>query len=383
MAEPTDEDLAWVDDWQLWRRLNDRLAALPSDAYLRCLALFMTQYRRLFDQDDLPAQYRRTVDDIVGLTVRAAAGEQVRDAAVALDRAWWRLTYPGVDEDDDVQPYAGPLDMNLFKACGDALWELTDEAHRYASADSITGGALDYTEPGDQLANIRLMLWFLDHVDREAAGDRSPPPARTPRVWIGGRRAWDRLPPEVAADPLTVRRAGPDDVAAVLDLLDESVDWLRDRGLQQWLLWPSERDTVAPVVARGEVWLVRTPAGAVAGTVTLTTGVEPGAMDLTRLAVRRGLAGRGIGAQILDWARLHAGLCGSTSLHVAAWPGNPGLHEYLRGRGLVELTTAAGPLATSRTLFICRTAHAGAAEPGDEYVLTRDGDGQVVTVRRS
>ncbi|MEV4510369.1 hypothetical protein AB0K00_15555 [Dactylosporangium sp. NPDC049525] len=333
-------------------------------------------YQRLFHQDDLPEAYRRIVDDIVGLTVRAAAGEDVRDAAVVLDREWW----PG-REDDAIRQYDGPLDINMFKACGDALWELADEAHRYDSADSITDGALNYVDPGDQLANIRLTLWFLDHVEREAAGDRSPPPTLTPRVRSTGRRAWDRRP--LPEGPLTVRRAGPDEVPAVLDLLDESVDWLRDRGLQQWLLWPSERDTVALTVARGDVWLVRTPTGEIAGTVTLTTGADARSMDLSRLAVRRALAGRHLGAQILGWARLHAGLCGSASLHVAAWPGNPRLHEYLRGRGFLELTTMAGPLATSRTLFTRRTDHVGEVEPGDEYVLTREGDGQVVTVRHS
>jgi GNAT superfamily N-acetyltransferase len=375
MADPTDADLARVDDSDLHRRLSGRLASLPPDAYLRCLALFMTQYRQLFHQEDPPEAYRRIVEDIVGLTVRAAAGERVRDAAVALDRRWRRLTYPDL-EDDDVQPYAGPLDLNLFRACGDALWELTHDAHRHESAGNIAEGALHYDEPGDQLANVRLMLWFIDQVDREAAGDRSAPPARTPRVHSGGHGDWHRVP--LSAGPLTIRRAGPGDVPAVLDLLDESVAWLRDRGLQQWLLWPSERDTVAPAVDRGEVWLARTGAGDVAGTVTLAAGGSgaalwgegdrQAAMYLSRLAVRRALAGRGLGARILDWALLRAGRHGGSVLRVAAWPGNPRLHEYLRGRGLRELWTVANPLATSRTLFT------SAARPADPARASRHDD---------
>jgi GNAT superfamily N-acetyltransferase len=275
------------------------------------------------------------VDDIVSLCARAAGGERVHTDAEALDREWSRLTLP----DDDVRPYAGPLDIELYKACTGVLWELTDEAHRYDSADSIADGALNHDQPGDVLANVRLLLHFLDDADRAA--------------------------PQPATDAPVIRRARPGDVPAVLALLDETVTWLRGRGLQQWLLWPHERDTIAASVVRGEVWLLPDADG-VAATVTLTAEPGPGtwsaedrtvnATYVSRLAVRRDLSGRGVGGQVLEWARDHAHRRGDTAVRVSAWPGNPFLDDYLQRHGFRYLWTVAGPLATSRTLFTRRAA---------------------------
>ncbi|GGM59199.1 hypothetical protein GCM10007977_070840 [Dactylosporangium sucinum] len=311
MPEPmTQLQLARLDPGELWRRFGARLSALPPDGYLRCFAFTMAEYRRLYLDDDLPSSERRLVDDIVALTERAAAGEPVAEAAAALDRRWSAAT--GGD-----RPYAGPLPIELFKAGQAALWELLDEAHRYDSAEDIGDGALGYEDPRDQLANTRLLLRLLDRV----AGGHTPvePVAASPRPLA--------VAPLDITPPLTIRRAEPEDVPAVLDLLDESVAWLRGKGLQQWLTWPDDQP----------------------------------ATYLTRLAVRRGLAGRGLGAQVLDWARAHAHRHGSRWLRVPAWPGNPRLHGYLRGQGFHPLWTIEAPLAESRTLFAGRSGERLAA----------------------
>lgn len=340
----TDAELAWIDPDDMHRAVSERLAALPPTEYLRCLAGFMERYRQLHDA---PGPYRRLVDDIVSLCGRAAAGERVDAEAGALDLEWSRLTFP---DDDDSQPYAGPLDIELYKACSGALWELTDEAHRYDSADSIADGALHHEQPGDVLANVRLLLHFLDDASRAA-----PPASPAPFAPFAA----------LAVGAPAMRRAGLSDLRAVLALLDETVAWLRGRGLQQWLLWPHERDTFAASLVRGEVWLLP-DAGGIAATATMTAEPGPGtwsaedrtvkATYVSRLAVRRDLTGHGIGGQILEWARDHAHRRGDAAVRVSAWPGNPFLDAYLQRQGFLYLWTVAGPLATSRTLFTRRAA---------------------------
>ncbi|MET7426746.1 hypothetical protein [Dactylosporangium sp. NPDC005555] len=231
----------------------------------------------------------------------------------------------------------------LLQACGAVPWELSDEA-RSAAVDSLVEGVMRSVEPGDDLADVRPALGILDRARVHAA--------------------------PVLDEPV-MRRAGPDDVATVLGLLDEAVAWLRGRGSRQWLLWPRERDMVAACVFRGEVWLLDTASGA-AGTVTLTAKPDPGRWDdqrdvnathLSRLVVRRDHAGRGIGGQILRWARIRAYRHGDFFVRIAAWPTSSRLHEYLSGQGFRYLTHEAGPLATSRALFMCRALTGGAPAP--------------------
>jgi hypothetical protein len=97
----------------------------------------------------------------------------VRDAAKALDLEFLELTHPDLEGDDLIQPYEGPLPLELFKACVAVLRELTDDTHRYDSADDITDGAAGYEDPHDWLAATRLLLRFLDRADQEAAGKAS------------------------------------------------------------------------------------------------------------------------------------------------------------------------------------------------------------------
>ncbi|MET7396828.1 GNAT family N-acetyltransferase [Dactylosporangium sp. NPDC005572] len=373
MAERPDAELAKLDPDELWTQLGSRLLALPPDAYLRCLAYFMAEYRRLYHEDGLPEAYDRIVDGIVAMTAEAAAGGQPQDAAKLLDREFTELTYPGLEDGDAVQPYAGPLALELFKACGDALWELTDEAHRYDSAESIADGAADYDDPRDRLANIRVLLRFLDRVAREAEGKAPTDPdnARNDRAAanrsLDERRAVAGTLITAVAGPLTVCRAGPADLRSVLELLDTTATWLHNQGVPDWLTWPDIRDTIASSIGRGEVWLLRTAAGDVAATATLSTG-DPGpglwneddrevaATYLSRLAVRPDLHDQGVGAKLLDWACVHAYRHGSFFLRFVAWPRMPRLHAYLRRHGFRELWTVAGPPATSRTLFLRHAA---------------------------
>ncbi|MFI5908244.1 GNAT family N-acetyltransferase [Dactylosporangium sp. NPDC051541] len=325
MRTRTDADLAQLEPDHLRAQLTARLRTLPPDAYLRCVAAFLTEYRRLYRDGALAEQYTRIVNAIVALAVRAASGEPVHALADALDREFTALTYPGLEHDSQIQPYDGPLPLDLYIACGAVLSELTDEANRYSSANTITQGAADYEHPHDRLAATRLLLTFLD-------------------------RAQPSQP--VVADPLSPRLAAPDDVPAVLDLLDRTATWLQWQGLPDWLTWPDRHDTVPTSIERGELWLLTTTTGEAAATATLTTDDE--GTHVSRLAVRPDLHGQAIGARLLTWAAANAHRNGRPLLRMAAWPRQPALHAYLRRQGFRELWTVAGPPAVSRTLFVRR-----------------------------
>jgi hypothetical protein len=74
MVERADAELAQLDPDDLWKQVGSRLRTLPPDAYLRCLAYFSAEYRRLYHQNDLPGEYIGIIDRIVALAAQAAVG---------------------------------------------------------------------------------------------------------------------------------------------------------------------------------------------------------------------------------------------------------------------------------------------------------------------
>lgn len=91
MGERADAELAKLDPDELQAQLGARLTTLPPDAYLRCVAAFVAEYQGLYHVSGLPEALYRSVDAIVALAARAAAGLPVRDAASALDRTFTEL----------------------------------------------------------------------------------------------------------------------------------------------------------------------------------------------------------------------------------------------------------------------------------------------------
>jgi hypothetical protein len=48
LSGQADAELARLDPEDLWDQVRSRLRSLPVDAYLRCLAYFLAEYRRLY-----------------------------------------------------------------------------------------------------------------------------------------------------------------------------------------------------------------------------------------------------------------------------------------------------------------------------------------------
>ncbi|MEV1314816.1 GNAT family N-acetyltransferase [Micromonospora arborensis] len=105
-------------------------------------------------------------------------------------------------------------------------------------------------------------------------------------------------------DNVIFRRAGVDDMAEVLIVLDEAAAWLRERGISQW---PArfEPSWIEDAIRRGETWLIEIN-NETAGTVTLDwvdpiwADVGGQAAYVHRMAVRRWASG--LGTVILAWA---------------------------------------------------------------------------------
>jgi len=152
-----------------------------------------------------------------------------------------------------------------------------------------------------------------------------------------------------------IRRAERADMPAILGLIGSAAKWLQAyKDTDQWARpWPDEVSRDARVelgIKDGLTWIAEDSAGALAATVTCrehgndilwTPGeqAEP-AVYVSRLIVSRELAGRGIGAALIDWAGvLGIELWQANWIRVDVWTTNVALHGYYRGQGFEYLRT--------------------------------------------
>lgn len=146
--------------------------------------------------------------------------------------------------------------------------------------------------------------------------------------------------------PLQLRRATEDQHAGVLELIHSAEEWLRSTGTDQWKApWPNEngrRERILAAIQAGSTW-VAWDGDRLAATVTVSPNdhdhwpaesrLDP-AVYVRRLVVDRSYAGRGLGAQLLEWAGLRASReYGARWARVNAWTTNTQLHDYYRRQG--------------------------------------------------
>jgi len=114
---------------------------------------------------------------------------------------------------------------------------------------------------------------------------------------------------------LILQPAGPDDLEIVLAILDDAAVRLNARGIRQWSSPSPEglRNLMEREIHRQHVYLARTTEdGRAVGTVRfewtnppLWRGYPGDAGYVYSLAIGSDMAGLGIGALILEWAREH------------------------------------------------------------------------------
>lgn len=151
---------------------------------------------------------------------------------------------------------------------------------------------------------------------------------------------------------MIVRPAVPEDLEAILQLRHDASRWLATRGITQWARpWPDAtglKRHILSAIQAGETWMAER-GGTICGTVTLNGDVHPGlwttselrqpACYVHRLIVDRALAGRGLGAEILDWVADVASTQGAFWLRLDVWTDNTELHRYYRSQGFTHVRT--------------------------------------------
>ena len=109
---------------------------------------------------------------------------------------------------------------------------------------------------------------------------------------------------------LEVVRAEPSDLDSVVSILEEVAQWIITKGIDQWpaTLPGHWRQRIAESIQRKEVYLARLD-GEPVGTLTLQWSdelvwgnVPDDAGYVHKLAIRRAVAGRGLGHYLLGWA---------------------------------------------------------------------------------
>jgi ribosomal protein S18 acetylase RimI-like enzyme len=140
------------------------------------------------------------------------------------------------------------------------------------------------------------------------------------------------------SERLEVRRAGPEDVGEIVDILSEAARWLSARGIAQWPD-PFPRDRVAALTESGDFHLARVD-GETVGTLALLWsdptfwGERPeDAGYVHALAVRRTWAGRGLGRRLLVCAEEQVADAGRDYLRLDCRAENAALRRYYERHG--------------------------------------------------
>jgi ribosomal protein S18 acetylase RimI-like enzyme len=149
---------------------------------------------------------------------------------------------------------------------------------------------------------------------------------------------------------LTLRRATERDREVIIHLIDEAAAWLRTKNTDQWAEpWPSEEDRGHRIVRdlhAGKTWMAwdgDSPVATLTADSRHSHQAEPvwpdetrqdQAVYICRLVVSRRHSGRGLGAELLDWAGFSARQSYNAHwVRVDVWTTNEALHAYYRRQG--------------------------------------------------
>ncbi|MFF2505029.1 GNAT family N-acetyltransferase [Streptomyces sp. NPDC058067] len=152
---------------------------------------------------------------------------------------------------------------------------------------------------------------------------------------------------------MVIRKAGAEDIPAILGLFDGAMEWLVSQGRTgQWGTepWSTEPKTVAIVeehVAKGQPWIAELD-GVPAGTLTLTEGpgpyVEPAGEPERYVHLLAARHGSGAGAALLAHAVRETRRAGVSLLRVDCYAGDDGkLVAFYEANGFTRTKAFTGP----------------------------------------
>ena len=169
--------------------------------------------------------------------------------------------------------------------------------------------------------------------------------------------------------PLKLEFATPDDMDAILGLIEEASRWLKAKGQDQWAVpWPTREQRDARIrkgLVNRKTVIVRHGDTAVA-TVTMaklrnpkvwvegscTADLTERAVYLHRLITARKYAGHGLGESLINWAEKYAhARYGAQHTRIDVWKTNTDLHRYYRNLGFKPCGRCPDPLYPSGALF--------------------------------
>lgn len=164
-------------------------------------------------------------------------------------------------------------------------------------------------------------------------------------------------------EPYGMRLALPEDLDTVLSLLDERIQWLRDRGSDQWRTGRTFRTRLRNSINRKETWLLLDD-GAAIGTVSISTDGDPDfwtpeelaepAIYVGKMATKIERSGEGIGALMIQWVQDYAARMGIGRVRWDVWRTNEELQNYYRDLGAKYIRTVDNAERWSGALFEVR-----------------------------
>ena len=174
----------------------------------------------------------------------------------------------------------------------------------------------------------------------------------------------------VGGYPFALRIAAPGDLNKVRWLVHQAAEWLtRSKGTDQWARpWPTRAAHDGRLLAgirHRRTWIVWDD-DVPAATVTIATRPEPAvwsrpdpecdlcdpAVYAHRLITARDYAGRGLGADLINWAGLRGQrLFGAKWIRIDVWTSNTALHDYYEDTGFKRCGSCADPGYPSGALF--------------------------------
>ena len=138
---------------------------------------------------------------------------------------------------------------------------------------------------------------------------------------------------------LEVREARTADLDAVMSMLEEAARWMVRRGIEGWTPGSLSRRRIADLIESGEMYLAVLE-GQPVGTFALewsdseTWGNAPDDAGYVHgLAIRRNVAGTGLGRDLLKWAENSVSLSGKKYLRLDCVADNETLNAYYRQAG--------------------------------------------------
>ncbi|GAB1646903.1 GNAT family N-acetyltransferase [Krasilnikovia sp. MM14-A1259] len=166
----------------------------------------------------------------------------------------------------------------------------------------------------------------------------------------------------------------PESLATVIALRRDTTAWLQAHGQDQWSQDFPDTDTMIDGFRRdlqdGSTWFARAErTGDVLAAITINRGTHRGlwspeeeasALFVHRLTINRAAAGRGIGAQLLDFAGAQAETDGLPWVRLDAWTTNRELHRYYLNRGFRLVRIVPNHFTPSAACFERPAAYRGA-----------------------